>query len=555
MKKDNYKIAYLSMEIALENGIKTYAGGLGVLAGDILRSAADLETPMLGITLLNTQGYFRQEINSQGEQINKISDNYDFSKLRKLEEKVYIKIADDRVRINIWEYQIKGQTGFYVPVYLLDTDDVENKTQYRELTGKLYGGDKKYRLLQEIILGRGGIKMLQTLKYDVKKVHINEGHGAFAAIELFLEYKNESINRRINGVKEKCVFTTHTPIKTITDIFPLRLVLHYQKDFPKINEIIENKKVNMTKLALYFSHYINAVSLKHAEVSRKMFPKYDIKAITNGVHSVTWTSPEFQELFDQYISNWRISSLSLQKASIIPREKIWIAHQHAKHRLFEYVYKTTGKKLNKNIFTIAYAKRFTSYKRPKLLLSNMKRLLEINDKIGKIQIIYSGKAHPQDTKGLALIKEIQIIKEKYKDRVEIVFLKNYELNIAKLLVAGVDLWLNNPLPPLEASGTSGMKAAHNGIPQLSTLDGWWIEGYLSGKTGWAIGETKKRNIFGNINKKDAKSIYDLLEKEIIPMYYNHPDKWREIMRFCISINASFFNTERVVKQYIQEAYS
>lgn len=555
MKKDNYKIAYLSMEIALENGIKTYAGGLGVLAGDILRSAADLETPMLGITLLNTQGYFRQEINSQGEQINKISDNYDFSKLRKLEEKVYIKIADDRVRINIWEYQIKGQTGFYVPVYLLDTDDVENKTQYRELTGKLYGGDKKYRLLQEIILGRGGIKMLQTLKYDVKKVHINEGHGAFAAIELFLEYKNESINRRINGVKEKCVFTTHTPIKTITDIFPLRLVLHYQKDFPKINEIIENKKVNMTKLALYFSHYINAVSLKHAEVSRKMFPKYDIKAITNGVHSVTWTSPEFQELFDQYISNWRISSLSLQKASIIPREKIWIAHQHAKHRLFEYVYKTTGKKLNKNIFTIAYAKRFTSYKRPKLLLSNMKRLLEINDKIGKIQIIYSGKAHPQDTKGLALIKEIQIIKEKYKDRIEIVFLKNYELNIAKLLVAGVDLWLNNPLPPLEASGTSGMKAAHNGIPQLSTLDGWWIEGYLSGKTGWAIGETKKRNIFGNINKKDAKSIYDLLEKEIIPMYYNHPDKWREIMRFCISINASFFNTERVVKQYIQEAYS
>ncbi|MDI3496141.1 MAG: glycogen phosphorylase [Patescibacteria group bacterium] len=552
-KEEKFKIAYFSMEIGMHPDIKTYSGGLGVLAGDILRSAADLKVPLIGVTLLNRYGYFNQEINKQGEQKENLFKAYSFSKLKKLKTEVSIKINKDKVYITAWEYSIKSPNGFIVPVVLLDTNLRKNKKKYRTLTDHLYGGDKKYRLLQEMILGRGGYEMIKKLGYCIKKFHINEGHGSFVTIAKFLDEKG-SIRKRLANVKKACVFTTHTPLKTANDIFSVEKVKYYQPDFPdKLPGLVINKKVNMTEVALYFSNYVNGVSNSHQKVTREMFPRHFISNVTNGVHSLTWTAPEFVALFDEYIPTWRESGLSLRHAFSIPLNKIWTAHQSAKRRLLKTIEKKTGEKLEINVFTIGFARRFTAYKRPTLLFNDIEKLLKINDKIGKIQLVYSGKAHPQDEIGKSLIKELNEIKKNYGNRLKIVFLENYDMKLAKLITAGVDIWLNNPLPPNEASGTSGMKAAHNGIPQLSTLDGWWHEGYIKAKTGWAIAHSGKTNNKKQ-DEKDANCIYNLLTEEILPTFYHKPEMWREIMRFSIAINASYFNTDRVVRDYIQNAY-
>lgn len=555
LKKGEFKIAYLSMEIALENNIKTYSGGLGVLAGDTLKSAADLRLPMLGITLLNDKGYFKQKINKDGQQ-EELTTEYDFSKLTKLKNKVEIKIGVDKVKVGAWQYIIKSNKDFTVPVYLLDTNIPGNKEIYRKLTGKLYMADKEYRLRQEIILGRAGVKMIKSLGYkNIKKFHINEGHGSLAAIELFNNSKNKNVKGKINEVREKCVFTTHTPIQAGHDVFPVDFFKRYQLDFPfQLPKLVFNNEVNMTRVALFFSKYVNGVALSHKDVSSKMFPDYPIHSITNGVHSQTWTSDEFKEIFDDHIPNWRNSSMSLRNAFNIPLTDIWQAHQKAKKKLIDYVYKKEKIKLELNTFTIGFARRFTGYKRPALLFYDMERLLKIHSNVGKIQIVYAGKAHPNDDEGKELIKEVNSIKNKYKDKIKIVFLENYEMNLAKLIIAGVDVWLNTPLPPNEASGTSGMKAAHNGVPHFSTLDGWWIEGLVNRKTGWAIGGRRSNAISKNLSKKDSDNLYEKLEKKIIPRYYDMPQNWRETMRYTIAINASFFNTERMLQQYIQEAY-
>ena len=556
MEKDKAIIAYFSMEIALETDIKNYAGGLGVLAGDFLRSAADLNFPLVGITLLNNQGYFRQKINSLGEQAEIPDDEYNFSKLKKLSTKTHVYIGSDKVEIAIWKYVIKEQADGETPIFLLDTDLPNNKPEYQLLTGQLYGGDMDYRLKQEIILGRGGVKALQVLGYkNIKKFHLNEGHGSFAAVKLFLSSRKKTVTEKIKDVREKCVFTTHTPVKNAYDIFSLEKVLKYQKDFPKkLPKLVDKDKLNMTKTGLYFSGYVNGVALSHKKVSQAMFSDYQIQSITNGVHSKTWTSPEFQELYDEYLPNWRTSSTLLRQAVKIPLDKLWTTHQKAKKRLFDYIKKEQGIILDQNIFTIGFARRFTAYKRPELLFTDMKKLIDIQKEKGLIQIIYAGKAHPHDQKGKDLIKFIGEIKNKYQEQIKIVFLEDYEMDVAKLLVAGVDLWLNTPLPPKEASGTSGMKAAHNGVPQFSTLDGWWLEGYVKHKTGWAIGHKINGEKPEIVNKKDAASLYKTLATDIMLIYYNQPQKWQEIMRETISLNASFFNTERVLQQYIKEAY-
>lgn len=552
---DKFKISYFSMEIALESDIKTYAGGLGILAGDTLKSAADLGLPMLGITLLNDQGYFKQTINDFGEQIESPS-NYNFSKLKKLENIINIKIGKDNVKIGVWEYIIKGRSGHLVPVYLLDSKINGNKANYSNLTGQLYRSDKDYRLMQEIILGRGGVKILASLGYkNIEKFHINEGHGTLAAVELFLNSKERNVKDKVKGVQSKCVFTTHTPIQMGHDVFPADFVKEYQLDFPfKLPGLIKNKEVNMTNIGLCFSNYINGVALTHRDVSHKMFPDYPIYSITNGVHSQTWTSDEFKKVYDKYIPNWRNSSLSLRNAFSIPLSVIWQAHQKSKKKLIDYIYKQQKIKLEQNVFTIGFARRFTGYKRSSLLFYDMNRLLNIHKKVGKIQIVYAGKAHPNDIDGKEMIKNIVKIKNKYKDKIKIVFLEGYEMDLAKLMVSGVDIWLNTPLPPNEASGTSGMKAAHNGIPHFSTLDGWWVEGFINRKTGWSIGQRREHLNLKELNKKDAESLYYKLEKKILPRYYETPFRWKETMRHTIAVNASFFNTERMLQQYIQEAY-
>ncbi len=553
--KKNIKIAYFSMEIALDNKIKSYSGGLGILAGDTLKSAADLKVPMLGITILNKSGYFKQIINQAGEQTEK-ADFYDYKKFKKLKAKTSIKIAQDTVYVQAWEYLLKGYNGNFLPIYFLDTDISTNKEKYRRLSGELYRADDDYRLMQEIVLGRGGVKILKKLGYkEIKKYHLNEGHAALATIELFLNNKEKNLTKRINAVKEQCVFTTHTPIKAGHDSFPIALAKELQTDFPfQLKDLIKNQELNMTELALYFSSFVNGVAFSHQAVSAKMFPNHYIAAVTNGVHSRTWTAPEFQKLFDKHIPTWRHDSLSLRNAFNIPTKEIWKAHQNAKQRLLDYIYKKQKEKLKLNVFTIGFARRFTGYKRSTLLFHDIDELIRINKEAGPIQIIYAGKAHPRDLDGKAMIKEIHTLKEKYKKEIKIIFLANYDMDIAKLMVAGVDVWLNTPLPPNEASGTSGMKAAHNGVPHFSTLDGWWIEGFINRKTGWSIGDRRSTLNPKELNAKDAANLYDKLENRILPRYYQRPDNWQETMRYTIAINASFFNSERMLQQYIQSAY-
>jgi len=560
--KSAVKVAYFSMEIALENDIKSYGGGLGVLAGDTLKSAADLRTPMVGVTLLNSRGYFKQVINENGEQV-ELPDEYDYSKLKKVEAETSVQINEDEVKIRAWEYNIVGYNGYTVPVYFLDTDVEGNDEKYRNLTGKLYGGGLEYRLMQEIILGRGGVKLLPILGYDsVQKHHLNEGHAALATIELFLRHKEElddfsesRIEELVEKIRKKCVFTVHTPVKAGHDVFPLDLVKRLQPDFPEyLSYLTKNKELNMSHLATYFSSYINGVARSHQEISVEMFPDHEIRAVTNGVHSQTWTSPEFQGLFDKYVPSWRSSSLSLRNIFNVSNEEIWNAHQEAKKRLISYIEEKKGVKLSEGVFTIGFARRFTGYKRSTLLFYDIKELLRIHKDVGKIQIIYAGKAHPNDHNGKEMIKEVHRIIKEFSSEIKIIFLENYDMDVAKVMIPGVDVWLNTPLPPNEASGTSGMKAAHNGVPHFSTLDGWWLEGYIYKKTGWSIGEKRSTTDPEKLVEKDAVALYSCLENKILPRYYNTPEKWKKTMRYTIAINASFFNSERMLRQYAQEAY-
>ncbi len=561
IQKDKIKIAYFSMEIAIENAIKSYAGGLGVLSGDTLKSAADLKLPLLGITLLNNQGYFKQIINKRGEQVEK-PDKYNYRKLKKLVAQTHIYIGKDKVKLRAWEYKVRGYGKSIVPVYFLDTDISGNKEEYRKLTGSLYSGDNRYRLMQEIVLGRGGVKILPLLGYkNISKYHLNEGHAALSTIELFNQKKEKTssnkkdIEKITEEIRKKCVFTTHTPVKAGHDIFSIELVKELQTDFPfNLPEIIRDNQLNMSHLAIHFSSYINGVARSHQKVSTEMFPGHNIAAITNGVHSRTWTSPEFRELYDKYIPGWRECSLTLRNAFLIPPREIWLTHQKAKKNLIDLVYKREKVRLSSKVFTIGFARRFTGYKRSNLLFNNIDELLRINKEVGKMQIIYAGKAHPSDQDGKNMIQHINEVKEKYKDQIKIVFLEDYDMDIAKVLIPGVDIWLNTPLPPNEASGTSGMKAAHNGVPHFSTLDGWWIEGFINKKTGWAIGKRRSTLDPKELNKHDAKDLYFRLEFRILPRYYNTPNRWRETMRHTIAINASFFNTERMMQQYAQGAY-
>ncbi|MDD2680761.1 MAG: alpha-glucan family phosphorylase [Patescibacteria group bacterium] len=555
INKKEIKIAYFSMEIALESWIKSYSGGLGVLAGDTLKSAADLQIPMLGITILNKKGFFKQKINKEGEQI-EVADNFRYKKLKKMKERVSVKIGDDKVIVQAWQYCLISRNKTCLPIYFLDTDITGNKQKYRDLSGELYKADPTYRLMQEIILGRAGVKILSALNYNnINKYHLNEGHAALATVELYSNSSTKNISQRVKEIQEKCVFTTHTPIKAGHDVFPISLVRELQKDLPlKLLGLIKSAELNMTELALYFSGYVNGVAFSHQEVSAKMFPNHYIYSVTNGVHSSTWTSKEFQKLFDKHIPTWRSDNLSLRNAFNISTSEIWQAHQSAKQRLLDYIYKKQKEKLKLNVFTIGFARRFTGYKRSTLLFHDMAELVRINKSAGPMQIIYAGKAHPRDTDGKAMIKEIHRLKEVYKKDIKIIFLENYDMEIAKLMTAGVDVWLNTPLPPNEASGTSGMKAAHNGVPHFSTLDGWWVEGFVNRKTGWSIGDRRSTLNPKELNSKDATNLYNKLETRILPRYYKHPHNWQETMRYTIAINASFFNTQRMLQQYIQSAY-
>ncbi len=466
----------------------------------------------------------------------------------------------DEIVHAIREHDITGLTGYVVPLLLLDTNIEENGGGDRELTSDLYGGDERYRLAQEIVLGIGGVRMLRALGYaQIERLHMNEGHAALLAIELLRERKERgSLAWDFDGVRRDCIFTTHTPVPAGHDQFSYELVKQMLGDTTPL-EVLQmlggRDRLNMTLLALNMSTYVNGVAKRHGQVSQEMFPGYAIDSITNGIHSATWTSPSFQQLYDRHIPGWRTDSFALRHAISIPVQDIWAAHVQAKTRLLEEVRKRTSLPFRDDALTIGFARRATQYKRADLVFSESNQLIDMARTVGPIQFIFAGKAHPKDEPGKEIIRRIIHLAGQLKPEIPIAYLENYDLLLAKLLTPGVDLWLNTPLAPLEASGTSGMKAAHNGVPSLSVLDGWWVEGHIEGITGWSIGSGLSHAAVPEGNGSgDARELYDKLRRGIVPLFYQRPERWSEIMRSTIAFNASFFNTHRMVQQYAAHAY-
>lgn len=561
IQENNPRIAYFSMEIAIEADIPTYSGGLGVLAGDTLRSAADLGVPLVGVTLVHRKGYFRQVLDASGNQSEVPSPWDPRERLEMLEGTASVVIEGRHVHVRAWGYRIRGVGGHCVPVYLLDTDLPENSDWDRTLTDHLYGGDERYRLCQEAVLGLGGVKILRRQgHFDVKVFHMNEGHASLLTLALLEERLGDSnlgaaTEKDLDEVRRQCVFTTHTPVPAGHDQFPrdlMRQVLGRDRAAAlDVTHCCPEAVLNMTFLGLRFSHYINGVAMHHGEVSRDMFPQYPIRAITNGIHAVTWTSPAFQELFDRHIPEWRRDNAYLRYVIGVSPEEIDAAHRVAKRNLLAEVKLKSGLAFDESAMTIGFARRAATYKRFDLLFSDTARLREISEKIGPLQIIYGGKAHPKDDAGKAEIRRIFELAAKLNSlRLKISYVQDYDIRSARMLTSGVDLWLNTPQRPYEASGTSGMKAALNGVPSLSILDGWWIEGCLEGITGWAIG---KESDTGEASSEEVASLYAKLAS-VATLFYQHPEVYRKVMRGAIAINGSFFHTQRMVTQYVANAY-
>lgn len=543
-------VAYFSMEVGIKQSIPTYAGGLGVLAGDILKSAADLGVPMAGVTLLYRKGYFRQTFSDCRQKEEPVAWNPE-DELTLLPNEVTVIIEEREVKVRAWSLEIKGKDEFVVPVYFLDTDVETNAPQDRQLSWYLYGGDIRYRLCQEIILGSGGLRMLRDLGYaNIEKFHLNEGHAAFLLLELLREQGYESYER----IREQGVFTTHTPVSAGHDYFSWDLINSTMNPSMarRLRRMMPADSVSMTDIALRYSRYVNGVSKKHAEVSRSMYHRNDVDCITNGIHTDTWVSPEMANLFDRHITGWRNAPERLVYAMNIPPKDIWQAHQKAKRRLLDEVRGRTGRILDPDRLTIGFARRAAQYKRADLILKDIKRLVEIGS--GKVQFVFSGKAHPNDEGGKAMVSRLLCEAQNMVGTdLPIVFLEDYGMELGALLVQGVDLWLNNPIRPMEASGTSGMKCAANGVPSFSVLDGWWIEGWVEGVTGWSIGALSDESGQDDPDS-DADDLYNKLENVVIPAYYQNREQWMSMMRYAIALNGSYFNTHRVVREYCERAY-
>lgn len=556
------KVAYFSMEIALDAAIPTYAGGLGILAGDTIRAAADMAVPMVAVSLVHRKGYFFQHLDSSGWQteqsISWVPDDY----LTPLEPRVEVTVDGRRLALRAWRYDVQGASGRPVSVILLDTDLPENPEWDRRLTDHLYGGDYYYRLCQEVVLGMGGVLMLQALGYTgIRRFHMNEGHASLLTIQLLEDEKHADGRDRlteqdIENVRNRCVFTTHTPVPAGHDKFPLDLVkrvVGLTDDYHEHERLLCcGDEVNLTYLALNMSRYVNGVARQHKQVAQKMFAGYEIDSITNGVHAATWASEPFQQLFDWHISDWRQDAHSLRSIMSVPVEDIWGAHQAAKNDLIEYINHETNAGFDHDFLTFGSARRSAPYKRMSLPLTDPDRLKWMASEIGPLQFVFAGKAHPGDEAGKGIIQHIFRARDAMKVSVRVVYLPNYDMQLAKRLISGVDVWLNTPIPPLEASGTSGMKAALNGVPSLSILDGWWCEGCVEGVTGWAIdGEQSDET---DRWSADAKSFYEKLANVVVPMYYRDRKSFVAIMRHAIALNGSFFNTHRMLQQYVAKAY-
>jgi len=554
--KNSTQVAYISMEIAVDSNIPTYSGGLGVLSGDTVRSAADLELPMVGICLCYSSGYFYQFFNEHGEQKEKEIEWNFFYEFEKVAEPIKIKIEDKEVLVSAWLYRVIGQSGHILPIYLLTTDIEGNEDWMKKMTGSLYDSTSRWnRIVQEMILGIGGVKLLKSQGYNnIETYHLNEGHGSFSTVELY-----DMLNGDLDKVRDKVVFTTHTPVPAGHDRFDQELVDKvFKKRMPsEIRKIAaDNGRFNMTYLGMGLSRYRNGVAKKHGDISRKMFPQYEVDSITNGIHLGFWVSRPFRHIFNKKWPNWKANPSILQNAIELDDLDIFDAHIENKFNLINYQKGHSWNLLDEERITIGFARRFATYKRATLIFKDIDKLGSICK--DKIQFIFAGKAHPKDKMGKDYIKEIYKAGEYLYDNygVKVVMMENYNMDLSHMLVSGCDIWLNTPERYREASGTSGMKAALNGVLNFSTQDGWWLEGYRRNPmAGWAIGpDDSNPNDPGVSNDWDidSKAIYEILENEIIPTYLNH-EEWLFRSKNAIAL-AAFFNTHRMCMEYAEKAY-
>ncbi|MDR3774483.1 MAG: alpha-glucan family phosphorylase [Terracidiphilus sp.] len=550
-------VAYFSMEAAIDPAMPTYSGGLGVLAGDTLRSAADLGVPLVAFTLTHRKGYFQQHLDRRGVQSEDVQPWNPADFCTEEAARITVSVEDRTVTVRAWRYDLVGRYGHVVPIYLLDTDVDGNSGWDRGLTDHLYGGDTNYRLQQEIVLGMGGVRMANALGHRVNVYHMNEGHAALLTLALVESHLGGGplgvpTEADLALVRQKCVFTTHTPVPAGHDRFSTEQTIRILGGdrTARLEKLgcYRDGMLNLTLLALKFSRYANGVAMQHAKVSQAMFPEFPIASITNGVHAPTWVSEPIQQLLDANIEGWRRDNLYLRNAIDLPEKEILAAHARAKEVLLAEVGTRSGLVLDPKALTLGFARRVATYKRATLLFTDPERLVEIANAAGGLQIIYAGKAHPQDEPGKALIQKVVEDAQKYNSSLlKIVYLENYAWELGALLTAGVDVWVNTPKRPYEASGTSGMKAALNGVPSLSILDGWWIEGCIEGVTGWAIED-------GDTDDQEATSLYKKLEQAVVPHYLKAPEEWARLMRTTLAFNGSYFNTNRMVKQYTRNAY-
>ncbi|NET00726.1 MAG: alpha-glucan family phosphorylase [Sphaerospermopsis sp. SIO1G2] len=602
--------AYFSAEFGLVDCLPVYSGGLGVLAGDHLKSASDLGLPLVGVGLLYQQGYFAQYLNADGWQQERypINDFYNMPlHLEKNADGSELRIEVDypgrKVYARVWRVQVGT-----VPLYMLDTNIEPNKAYDHDITDQLYGGDIDMRIHQEIMLGIGGVQMLKALGYDVTAYHMNEGHAAFSALErirLLIQEKGLSYSQARQVVASSNIFTTHTPVPAGIDLFPPDKILYYLGYYADIFGLPKEQFLglgrentgdlsapfSMAVLALKMATFSNGVAQLHGVVSRQMFQglwkklpvdEVPIAAITNGVHARSCVAKSTQELYDRYLGpNWSSAPPDNQlweRMEAIPDEELWRNHQRCRLDMILYVRDHLVKHLidrgasasdiaqaqevlDPNVLTIGFARRFATYKRATLWMRDLERIKRIllGNKDRKIQFVIAGKAHPKDIPGKELIRDINhFIREHHLEK-QIVFVPNYDIHIARLMVAGCDVWLNTPRRPREASGTSGMKAAMNGLPNLSVLDGWWDEAdYV--RTGWAIGHGENYEDPNYQDEIEANALYELLEKEVVPLFYDHRDEdglprpWVAKMKNAIRLNCPFFNTARMVGEYAQRAY-
>jgi glycogen phosphorylase len=550
------RIAYFSMEIALSPELPTYSGGLGMLAGDTLRSAADTAAPMVAVSLVHRRGYFRQHLDSVGQQTESDVPWSPETLLPSAGQIVKIAMQGRTVSICAWRFDIVGVAGHIIPAFLLDTDVEGNDLYDRHLTDHLYGGDTYYRLCQETVLGLGGIALLKQLGVQPDVYHMNEGHAALLSIGLLEDHLegaplSEATEEDVAEIANRCVFTTHTPVPAGHDQFGLdQMYTVLGQDRGNTIErfgCLHNSLLNMTYLALRFSRYVNGVAMQHGKVSQQMFPDYHVHAITNGVHAATWLSKPMQEMLDDELPDWRHDNNYFRSIYGVAPAKIANCHAIGKQRLFAEVYQRSGQQFNPKMLTLGFARRVATYKRASLLFHDPKRLARIAKKIGGLQILFAGKAHPADAAGKGLIRDVFESAASLKaSGIRILYLENYDWDLGAMLTQGVDVWINTPRRPYEASGTSGMKAALNGVPSLSVLDGWWVEGCAEDVTGWAIDDADDED-------GEAASLYDKLENKIAPLYAR-PNAWARVQQHCIGVNGSFFNTHRMLGQYFLNAY-